>query len=493
MFALFNHFKLQSNVILAASYANTQNKSLTKPRVYQALKKVINDHPQLSLTYFRRPSEKDNDKHRCWKGYLNEINLDNCVSFIEDTLVDDKGLGQIIEKLHQLWFHQDSLLQHEQTLWRLVVVNGEHAIFVYEHTIGDGKSGLRFHASLMDSLNSIASADDTDQEAALGVTCVLPVQVDKLCPEPMDLVTHRMSIIYVLYMMILFHIIRLIFRGESLLFSDTNVPKQSFVYRDPGHVVNPPTTQLQCLRLNAKTLKKCLALCREYDVTFTAFLFCVTKIGLIADLYPVAKVSVGSIPIDLRTRDIESKDFKSTMGNASSALWDITWTSEYRKTAQRKARAGNADKYSIHIPYFWTMARRFTKKLSRELEQRKRYLDDYKSFASIGADDEDYTTSLLPGLGLRQRNAWSLSNLGVFQPEASGNGSGQWSISNVEFSAGITKPGIGPNVTLNVVSTVRGGCVIYAAYEKENLKEENVKTLLEGIESRIYLIADSAV
>jgi hypothetical protein len=181
------------------------------------------------------------------------------------------------------------------------------------------------------------------------------------------------------------------------------------------------------------------------------------------------------------------------MGNASSALWDITWTSEYRKTAQRKARAGNADKYSIHIPYFWTMARRFTKKLSRELEQRKRYLDDYKSFASIGADDEDYTTSLLPGLGLRQRNAWSLSNLGVFQPEASGNGSGQWSISNVEFSAGITKAGIGPNITLNVVSTVNGGCVIYAAYEKENLKEENVKTLLEGIESRIYLIADSAV
>lgn len=271
MFALFNHFKLQSNVIIAASYANTQNTPLTKPRVYQALKKVINEHPQLALTYFRRPSEKDHDKHRCWKGYLNEINLDNCVSFVEDTSVDDKVLGRIIEKLHQLWFHQDSLPEHEETLWRLMVVNGEHAIFVYEHTIGDGKLGLRFHASLMDSLNSIASADDTDQQAAIGVMSVLRVQVDKLCPEPMDLVTHRMSIFYILYMMILFHIIRLIFRGESLLFSDRNIPKQSFVYRDSGHAIKPPTTQLQCLRLNAKTLKKCQVLCREHNVTFTAF------------------------------------------------------------------------------------------------------------------------------------------------------------------------------------------------------------------------------
>lgn len=493
MFALFNHFKLQSNVIIAASYANTQNTSLTKPRVYQALKKVINEHPQLALTYFRRPSEKDHGKHRCWKGYLNEINLDNCVSFVEDTSVDDKGLGRIIEKLHELWFHEGSLPEDDETLWRLVVVNGEHAIFVYEHTIGDGKSGLRFHASLMDSLNSIASADDTDQQAAIGVMSVLRVQADKLCPEPMDLVTHRMSIFYILYMMILFHIIRLIFRGESLMFGDTNILKQSIVYGDSGHAIKPPTTQLQCLRLNEKTLKKCQVLCREHNVTFTAFLFCLTKIGLIADLYPVAKVSVGSIPIDLRTRDIMSKNFKSTMGNASSALWDISWTSEYRKAAQGKTRAGAEDKYGIHIPYFWTMARRFTKKLSRELEQRKRYLDDYKSFAFIGADDEDYTTSLLPGLGLRQRNAWSLSNLGVFRPEASGNGPGQWSISNVEFSAGITKAGIGPNITLNVVSKVKGGCVIYAAYEKQNLRAENVMTLLEGIESRIYLIVDSAV
>ena len=161
MFALFNHFKLQSNVIVAASYVHTQNTSLTKPRIYRALKEVINRHPQLALTYFRRPSERDNDKHRRWKGYLKEINLDNCVSFVGDTFVDDKGLGPIIEKLRQLWFHQASL-EHEQTLSRLVVVNGEHAIFVYEHTIGDGRLGLLFYTSQMDGLNSMGNAENAD-------------------------------------------------------------------------------------------------------------------------------------------------------------------------------------------------------------------------------------------------------------------------------------------------------------------------------------------
>jgi hypothetical protein len=69
-----------------------------------------------------------------------------------------------------------------------------------------------------------------------------------------------------------------------------------------------------------------------------------------------------------------------------------------------------------------------------------------------------------------------------------GNSPGQWSISNVEFSARITKPRISPNITLNVVSTVKGVCVIYTAYEKQHLRVENVKRLLEGIKSRIYLI-----
>ena len=70
-----------------------------------------------------------------------------------------------------------------------------------------------------------------------------------------------------------------------------------------------------------------------------------------------------------------------------------------------ETRTENEDKYSIHIPYFWRLARNFTRKLSRELEQGKRYLDDYKAFALIGVDNEDFITSLLPGLSLRQRNA----------------------------------------------------------------------------------------
>lgn len=338
-------------MIVAASYVHTQNTSLTKPRIYRALKEVIwNKHPQLALTYFRRPSERDNDKHRCWKGYLKEINPVNCVSFVEGTFIDDKSLGPIVEKLHQLWFHQASL-EHEQTLWRLVVVNGVHAIFVYEHTIRDGRSGLLFYTSLMDGLNSMGNAENADQQSAVGSICVLRVQFDKPCLDPMDFVTHKPSILYILYMMILFHIIRLIFRGERLLFSDMNIPEQSFNYRDSRHIINPSTTQLQCLRLNAKKVKTCLMLYRKHDVKFTAFLNCLVKIGLTVDLYPLAKVSFGSISIDLRTRDIISKDFKRMIGNASSALWDITWTSEFRKEAKVETRTENEDKYSIHIPY----------------------------------------------------------------------------------------------------------------------------------------------
>lgn len=101
-YSLMSRFGLQSNVIIAASYTNrdANGAALSKALVYPALRQVVQQYPELGMIYFWRLSEKKTSQHRCWSGFLRQINLDDHVKFMEIPEDEERqvGLATIIER-----------------------------------------------------------------------------------------------------------------------------------------------------------------------------------------------------------------------------------------------------------------------------------------------------------------------------------------------------------------------------------------------------------
>ncbi|KAJ5674114.1 hypothetical protein N7462_009553 [Penicillium macrosclerotiorum] len=138
-FSLLNRFGLQANVIIAASYANSESQDLvlSKALIYPALRQVVRQYPELGLINYCRSSERKRSQHRLYSAVLQNINLDAHVQFINiPREEEDAGLGTTIERYHGLWFDPS-----KTPPWRLVVVNGRHALLVFDHFITDARGG----------------------------------------------------------------------------------------------------------------------------------------------------------------------------------------------------------------------------------------------------------------------------------------------------------------------------------------------------------------
>lgn len=77
------------------------------------------------------------------------MNLDNHVRFLNDHVPAAEGVDDaLIEQYHNVWFDDP-----EKPPWLLVVVNGKHAVFVFDHIVTDGRGATHVHGSLLEALN----------------------------------------------------------------------------------------------------------------------------------------------------------------------------------------------------------------------------------------------------------------------------------------------------------------------------------------------------
>ncbi|KAK9372128.1 uncharacterized protein V1513DRAFT_265244 [Lipomyces chichibuensis] len=135
MFNLFHELGIQSNILVSATYTHSKSE-LTAAVLFEALRVVIDQHPALGILGVDQPSQKKKGNHRLWEARLNAINLTDCVEFVRHD-GEDQGLRRIIEKSHNEWFDTED---RARPLWKLVVVNNTHILFVYHHMIADGLS-----------------------------------------------------------------------------------------------------------------------------------------------------------------------------------------------------------------------------------------------------------------------------------------------------------------------------------------------------------------
>jgi hypothetical protein len=143
-----------NNVCLLASYRNVH---LTHHLLLHALEHAISEHPALSA----QVSNTERGKHYFVK--LHSVNLNEVIEYVD---VPEKSgeraawIDEFLSAQHSLGFHDKM-----RPLWRIVVLkpivdDGDvrsqetHAksvdiAFVWHHVIGDGKSGLAVHKSIL--------------------------------------------------------------------------------------------------------------------------------------------------------------------------------------------------------------------------------------------------------------------------------------------------------------------------------------------------------
>ncbi|GFF73116.1 hypothetical protein IFM61392_04672 [Aspergillus lentulus] len=479
-FALLNHFGMQANVIIVATFTNTKAGSivLSKELIYAALQHVVRKYPELGITTFCRPSETKSGQHRRWSAFLRQINLDAHVKFINIPAEEEgKGLTATIENYHGLWFEPSI-----RPAWQLVIVNGRHILFVYDHYITDGRGGTYILESILEALNSPIEefVNSSIVEISTDVKGFPEEDAIKRAPVPV-------SVLYAVLNYLRFWGIWLLYRQKDLFFHETTPKFRKLDFNNPQKEDNLVKTRLHTLRLDAATMKKCIQACRSHQTSFTSLLHTLIKVTLAADFYPEAKFCHSQVVVDLRPF-LKPHDREQTVGNAASVVSSYDWLSKFRQAGQQTAPKEHT---SLESSLFWELARKHRAHVINDLNHKKTFLRAWQSIELIGEDEEDYIARFLPGLKLFQRNSFSISNLGAFRPSVSvgqDTHSGNWTITNMEFSAGAVKGGYAANLIFNVAGVQDGPTTIHVCHEEGAFREEFVNSLLERIKLRMDAI-----
>lgn len=125
--------------------------------MYKALPLVISEHPALATILVDQPSKKIGRK-RTWQARSKRIWFKDCVRFIDD-VAEKEHFARLLQAEHNTWFNTDD---KTKPLWR-VVVNGPKVLFVFHHSVCDGRSGMIFHCSLLAALNKVIREQDENK------------------------------------------------------------------------------------------------------------------------------------------------------------------------------------------------------------------------------------------------------------------------------------------------------------------------------------------
>ncbi|KAI0642282.1 alcohol acetyltransferase [Trametes meyenii] len=138
-------------VVVSAQYQHNAGAALDKPTLFSALEQVVYAHPALTVrlatcTASQQPQSPAQNP-AVWKR-LPSIDLNRIVEFHDS---DAQQLERLLEDILSAPIeHADDV-----PLWKLWVLRDGTVVFAYEHTIGDGQSGVAFHIALLSALRRL--------------------------------------------------------------------------------------------------------------------------------------------------------------------------------------------------------------------------------------------------------------------------------------------------------------------------------------------------
>lgn len=464
---------------MCAEYAK-EGQLLTRSKVLEALAKVINDQPALSVIGVSQPSETKAGNHRLWEARLPTLRVQDCVEFLN--IPGNVHLARIFEDVHNQWFDTQNTTK---PWWKLLIVNGRYAVFVFHHSIGDGLSGYAFHRSFLAALNT----NEASSKSLFSVTednFAIRQLVKALTPSPFSQIDDKMSWIYAIYSFLFWEILRFFIDQKHFLFSDAVYSKAYPTFAKPFPDEEKTRTKVELLRIDSETVMKSLSQCRKHNTSFTALLHTLIQVTLAADTYPNAKLGFSQIAVNIRPL-LKIDPGRDVFTNAASAYYRVQPLGIYRACAKIPASppASASPEIFIDAPGVWKLAKAYKQHLNHATYKSGTVMQDFLVCKTFEGDMEDLSFF---GHALYQNNSFLISNLGVFEPRED-MVNGGWTVKEVSFSAAAIRATLGDfGIVFDVASVKGGDCLISATYEDSVLKDEMVKAVLTAVLARIKLL-----
>jgi Alcohol acetyltransferase len=413
-----------SCVIVAAKYA-ADSQSLDKAALYPALAKLIQTHAALGV-YLQDESTRNPAYAR-----LEVVNLDKVVTF-----VDDDDLAPVMEREFLRPFDTMEMVP----LWRLRVLKDNIVIFAYHHAIGDGKSGVAFHNTLLSALNNPPSSSGQDPSADIPVP---PIQLVAPIEDLLDLSVSGSTAI----------------RELLTLFSPTSWTK-GFSAWTGNPVAKFPHLRTNCriFYFSAEDSSQFLTICRHHKATLTSA-FHVLAFSIIARLVsndkscsPHLKTIASSITISLR-------ELANTLPNVM---------------------CDHVSNYTMFSPitqadFSWTMAAILASTLRSQVEKSTEQIGTIRLLFG------NYLAFLKGMRGKKRRDGLELSNIGKVSVNTGPED--KWKIGNVVFSHAEIG---GAAIKLSVVGMPEGGIGVSVTWADGDVADSFVESFISEFKKGYY-------
>jgi len=467
-----------SNTIVCATYERPDHMPLTPATMYKALPLVISEHPALATILIDQPSTKKMARTRTWQARLERICFQDCVRFIDDVAEKEQFI-RLLQVEHNTWFNTDD---KTKPLWR-VVVNGSNILFVFHHSVCDGRSGMIFHRSLLAALNKVTrEQEESGQEEILLTGFNVPKY--ELMPESMALLQllgmrFNMCIGLLSYLFSLF--VKFFLRRNYTFFTDV-IFKESLPSKDtPVRLAERPITRLKRMCLSSSQLAASLKACKKHKTSFTTLIGTLIHVTLASELYPTAKLGLSYFAVDLRR--FLPTEYSNIMGNYVSSHQSNQWLYSYR---QAGAMSTANDR---QIALMWQLSQRAKADLDSAMFTHHTPLPVANALGlpAIGEDDESITTGIYNVLDVAVTKAFCVSSL----VESESESPGPWQLKCTEFSVSAQKSQVGPMLYFAMASVKDGQCVINVSYEDNILQTGVAERILQGVERRLNMLLEA--
>jgi hypothetical protein len=404
---------------------------------------------------------------------LDHIDFNNHITWQTVSEGEDykKALDAALDWQVNEWFSNlDTQPQWRATILKSAKGDFVDVIFAWDHTVGDGKSGILFHESLLACLNK----EPTSNTVTLKDRS-FEVPITDLTPPLHHLIKLPVSLNFVFSTL-----------SQDLISRSKSVKPPQTANWAPIQV-EPSGTRLKSITLANEALKPVLDACRKHETTLTGLLHGLISVSMATRLVEdKAWAFECGTPVCLRQFQkpgMSKMDLKKTAIN-SVVYWPYVFEPGLIAIIRQQVSDAQADlALNKNIEdTVWSVAKSIREGLSAKLKLGAK--NDSLGLAKFITDWKSY----LMNLAKTRTYSWEVSNLGVMQEKSAGDADTEeyWRAEDATFTQSASV--FGAALTFNVISVRGGGLTVSCSWQTgvvdDGLVEgvsRDVKTWLNGL------------
>ncbi|TGJ64517.1 hypothetical protein EYR41_010566 [Orbilia oligospora] len=436
-----------NNVSIIARYSGAKKVLNSWPQsILRGFSYAIQNHPELSTTIVRDENET------LYFQRLSTVDLEQLVTF--KSLEDIEGEGVDAKLITLSTSENNKGFQNTSTTpsWGAIALRESsdsfRIAFIWHHVIGDGRSGLAIHQTLLEAFRLFE--DDMDCKSNRPATTLdftrVPASAKQLFASMEEMLPNSSAPV-------------------------PTSPLQGKKWAGESYSDHSPIlTELGHIRISANSVQKVLTKCRKYGTTMTALLQAIVAKSLL-DQVPYDRIRT-AVAVSLR------RFFDPTLGIDDSVmgLWISTYTTEYLKTQFHQSAEG--------IDNLWQISRENTAQINRVVENGGK---DVEIMGLVGVND--YSAAVKSRVGQPRDNSFGLTNLGVFKAVPTDEKYGGIILDDMFFSQSCHANGAAFQIC--IVTVQDGDMNIVFNWQKGMVRHEEIDGVMGGVKDLMGQIASS--